>query len=115
MWFGIELNYGLQAGHAEDRFYYSRNGVLKEKYLNSTGILDNSKFIGMKDLWRKLDIQLNIDQESDVWRFPVETISQSEEGFEKVYQSSVLFPNWKITLNKKWRVSITQNFSVIKD
>ncbi len=115
LWFGIELNYGLQAGHAEDRFYYSRNGVLKEKYLNSTGILENSKFIGMKDLWRKLDIQLNIDQESDIWRFPVETISQSEAGFEKVYQSSVVYPNWKITLNKKWRVSITQNLSVIKD
>jgi alpha-amylase len=115
LWFGIELNYGLQAGHAEDRFYYSRNGVLKEKYLNSTGILKDSKMIGMKDLWRQLDIRIEFDQESDIWRFPVETISLSEGGFEKVYQSSVVFPNWKITLDKKWRVSIKQNISVITD
>ncbi len=111
LWFGIEFNYGLQAGHAEDRYYYSQSGTLKEKYLDTSAILENAKFIGMKDTWRKLDVQLLIDQESTIWRFPIETISLSEAGFEKVYQSSVIFPNWKLTLNQKWQVTIIQSIS----
>ena len=32
----------------------------------------------------------------------------TEEGFEKVYQSSVLFPNWKLSLepNETWELKI---------
>ena len=111
LWFGIEFNYGLQAGHAEDRYYYMQSGALKEKYLDTRAILENAKFIGMRDMWRDLDIRVVIDRESTIWRFPIETISLSEAGFEKVYQSSVIFPNWKLTLNQKWRVTITQLIS----
>ena len=113
LWFGIEFNFGLQAGHAEDRFYYSQNGALKEKYLDSKAIMENARFIGMKDLWRGLDIQIETDRESSIWRFPIETISLSEAGFEKVYQSSVIFPNWKINLNQKWQMTVIQRISVI--
>ena len=51
LWFGVELNFGLQAGHAEDRFYYSKNGPLKEKYLDTIAIMKEVRFIGLKDLW----------------------------------------------------------------
>jgi alpha-amylase len=115
LWFGIEFNFGLQAGHAEDRFYYSRSGALKEKYLDSRAIMENASFIGLKDLWRRLDIQIEMDRDSAIWRFPIETISLSEAGFEKIYQSSVLFPNWKISLNRKWQVTISQSISVIDE
>jgi 4-alpha-glucanotransferase len=49
----------------------------------------------------------------NVWRFPVETVSQSEAGFEKVYQSSAVFPNWKIDLGPQdhWQIEITQRIS----
>ena len=77
--------------------------------------MENARFIGLKDLWRRLDIQIETDRDSAIWRFPIETISLSEAGFEKVYQSSVIFPNWKIKLNQKWQVVITQNISVIEE
>jgi alpha-amylase len=115
LWFGVEFNFGLQAGHAEDRFYYSQNGALKEKYLDTRAIIEDARFIGIKDLWRGLDIQIEVDRDSTIWRFPIETISLSEAGFEKVYQSSVIFPNWKIRFNQKWQVVISQNISVIDD
>jgi alpha-amylase len=113
LWFGVEFNFGLQAGHAKDRFYYSHNGALKEKYLDTKAIMESAKFIGLKDLWRRLDIQIEVDRDSSIWRFPIETISLSEAGFEKVYQSSVLFPNWKIKLAQKWHVKIIQHISVV--
>jgi len=115
LWFGVEFNFGLQAGHAEDRFYYSKNGALKEKYLDTRAIMEDARFIGMKDLWRGLDIRIELDMNSSIWRFPIETISLSEAGFEKVYQSSVIFPNWKINLNQKWQVTISQSVTGIDE
>jgi alpha-amylase len=100
------LNFGLQAGHAEDRFYYDENGPLNLKYLDSVGSIENEQFIGLCDEWRKLDIRISLDKPASIWRFPIETISLSEGGFEKVYQSSVVFPNWKISLKDSWQVRI---------
>jgi alpha-amylase len=113
IWFGVEFNFGLQAGHADDRYYYDGDGPLEKKFLDSSGIMQNVRFIGLRDEWRKLDIQLNLNKQSTIWRFPVETISLSEGGFEKVYQSSVVFTNWKINLNKKWQVKITQKLATL--
>jgi len=113
LWFGIEFNFGLQAGHAEDRFYFNEIGPLEDKYLDSVGSMENANFLGLVDQWRQLDIRLRMNKKSTIWRFPIETISLSEGGFEKVYQSSVVFPNWKIRLEKKWQVKIIQEFSMI--
>ena len=115
LWFGVELNFGLQAGHADDRFYYADDVQLENKFLDSTGNLAGSRFIGMKDLWRGLDIQVSVSKKSDIWRFPIETISMSEGGFEKVYQSSVIFPNWQIKLVKSWQVQIELQINNLKE
>ena len=40
--------------------------------------------------------------------FPIETVSQSEGGFEGVYQSSAVIPRWTITAgpSRRWEVQI---------
>jgi len=115
LWFGVEFNFGLQAGHADDRYYYVPSGEIGDKYLDSIGELRDVRFIGLRDDWRKLDIQLEVNEKSMIWRFPIETISLSEAGFERVYQSSAVFPNWKIELKNKWQVVITLKFSTDKN
>jgi len=42
----------------------------------------------------------------EFWRFPVETVSLSEAGFERVYQSSVVIPWYQINLNPEEEVKI---------
>lgn len=100
--FGVELNFGLQAGHADDRYYYLKEGELDDRYLDSRGVLENSNFIGLRDEWRKLDIQLTLEEPGNIWRFPIETISLSEGGFERVYQSSAILCSWDISFNSNW-------------
>jgi alpha-amylase len=53
-------------------------------------------------------VEINWDCPAALWRFPVETVSQSESGWEKTYQSSVVMPIWHLELNpgEKWRVGI---------
>ncbi len=109
--FGVELNFGLQAGHAEDRYYYLKEGKPEDAYLDSNGVLEEADFIGLRDDWRKLDIQLSLENPATIWRFPIETISLSEGGFERVYQSSAVMMLWKIELEKKWTVRFELNIS----
>ena len=106
LWFGVELNFGLQAGHADDRYYYINNGKMENKYLDSLAERRDADFIGLRDEWRNLDIQIHTEDPTTLWRFPIETISLSEAGFERVYQSSVVFPNWNINLKKTWKTKI---------
>ena len=65
---------------------------------------------GLRDEYLGLDISLILDNPATLWRFPIETVSQSEGGFERIYQSSVVFPNWKLELKagESWEVKIRQ-------
>ncbi|UCE06236.1 MAG: DUF1926 domain-containing protein [bacterium] len=110
LWFAPEFNYALLAGNAPDRYYYFDQKLNENKHLASTGIVESVQQMGLKDEWLKIDIQLTFSRNATVWRFPVETISQSEGGFERVYQSSVVIPNWKIHLDPsaEWTVEINQ-------
>ena len=113
LWFGVELNFGLQAGHVPDRYYYCNEKELGETYIDSAGEIKGVKSIGLRDEWRKLDILVKTDQELNIWRFPIETISLSEAGFERVYQNSTVFPNIKINLDKKWKFEISLSLNKI--
>lgn len=104
--FGVEFNFGLQAGHAHDRYYYTKNGKPEDFYLDSKGVFEKSDFIGLKDEWRGLDISLHVKPESDIWRFPIETISLSEAGFERVYQNSAVLISQLIDFEKSWETNV---------
>ncbi|MDZ7264061.1 MAG: DUF1926 domain-containing protein [candidate division KSB1 bacterium] len=110
LWFGPEFNIALLAGNAPDRYYYFDQDVRNERHLASSGIVKSVRQMGLKDEWQKLDVQFRFDRPTTVWRFPIETISQSEGGFERVYQSSVIVPNWKLKLDasEEWSVEIHQ-------
>ncbi|MBK8189607.1 MAG: DUF1926 domain-containing protein [Vampirovibrionales bacterium] len=82
-------------------------------HLASTGTLREIAAIGLKDEYNQIDYQLHFSQRADLWRFPIETFSKSESGFDRVYQSSALLPHWRITLapGAAWSVEIVQIIS----
>jgi hypothetical protein len=118
LWFGIEFNFSMLSGDDETKYYYMKHvpkHELKNKKLNSIGEIEDISDFGIKDEELKLDINLKIDKPADLWRFPIQTVSLSEGGFERVYQSSVLFPHWKINLKpeESWEVKITKSINQI--
>ena len=52
-----------------------------------------------------IDVQLTMNRPSDVWTFPIETVSQSEGGFELVHQSVMVQPHWVVRgdASGRWR------------
>ena len=109
--FAVEFNYGMQAGHADDRYYYNQSGRVEDSFLDSTAITQGDQFLGIKDEYLKIDIGLKSNKNAEIWRMPVETISLSEAGFERVYQSSCLMYLFKVSLKDKWSVRLNQNVS----
>ena len=109
--FAVEFNFGMQAGHTDDRYYYNHDGRLDDSYLDSKGILNETKFIGIRDEHLKIDINLETENTASIWRVPVETISLSESGFEKVYQNSAVLLLWKVELDDKWATKIYHRVS----
>jgi alpha-amylase len=135
--FGVEFAFTLLAGDADDRYYYAvlfnkglENGIppkrdmggikLDDKRLRSNGEIKNVKEIGARDDGHlKININWKFDKPANLWRFPIETISLSEAGFERVYQGSVIFPHWSISLSHKnsqdkndsWSVKIIKSLT----
>ena len=96
--FGIEFNFNLLAGHAEDRYIQIDGQSPSEPNLASYGISSGIKSLCLIDKSVGLEIGIHTHKMADLWRFPIETASNSESGFEKVYQSSVIFLNWPLNL-----------------
>jgi len=65
--------------------------------------------VSIVDEWLRLKLSLAFVQPAILWRAPVETVSQSEGGFERVYQSSLVMPIWRISLRPRssWEAEIS--------
>lgn len=96
--FGVEYNFSLLAGNAHDRYYEIPGHVLEKRNLASSGETNNVRQVSLVDEWLKLTLTLAFEEPAMLWRAPVETVSQSEAGFERVYQSSLVMPVWRISL-----------------
>ncbi len=106
--FGCEFNFSLLAGNAFDRYYDIPGHTLDKRNLASFGETNNVNQVSLVDEWLKLKLTLAFSQPASLWRAPVETVSQSEAGFERVYQSSMVMPVWRISLlpGKTWEAEI---------
>jgi len=106
LFFGVEWNFALMAGKSPDRYYEIPGVTLEENFLASVGETPEVSELWLKDEWLKLGIQFLFDQPATLWRFPIETVSLSEAGFEKVYQSSAVVPTWRFELKPGQKKSL---------
>jgi alpha-amylase len=106
--FAVELGFAGLAGNAPDRFFYTASDP-NLGTLDSQLALESIDQIGLVDGWLGLDVSLTLSRPAGVWTFPVQTVSQSESGFELVHQSSTVIPYWVIQPDEhgRWRVEVT--------
>jgi alpha-amylase len=105
--FGIEFNINLLAGDAPDRYYLVPGRQLKDRKLASLGELKDVSEIHLIDEWNGMDIVLKVDKRGDLIRFPVETVSLSESGFERIFQGSCLLFYWPLELERRGQFEAT--------
>jgi alpha-amylase len=96
--FGVEFNLSVAKGPGR---YLMVSGLdPSERDIASHGELFGIKALKMVDEWLGIEINLKTEPEMDLWHFPIETVSQSEGGFERVYQHSVFLPHWTLNLKQ---------------
>jgi hypothetical protein len=109
--FAVELNLaGLPAG-ADDRYFYGA-GRRRLGQLGTRLDLVDVDELGLVDEWLGIDVRLAANRPTHVWAFPIETVSQSEGGFELVHQSVALFPHWFVRAGADGRWSVTMNLDI---
>ncbi|MBN2372744.1 DUF1926 domain-containing protein [bacterium] len=99
--FGVEFNFNLLAGKSEDRYFQMDGLKPKDPNLASRGETKAIENLCMIDKSLGLEIGIRTIKRAALWRFPIETASNSEGGFEKVYQSSVILFHWPLNLQKE--------------
>lgn len=87
---GTESIINLLAPAEADRFFETPKGP---QNLRFSGVLPGP-LLRMEDGWQRIRITLHAPGAKEFWVAPIETVSESEEGFERVYQGSQILAIW---------------------
>jgi alpha-amylase len=108
----VEFNFAGLPAQAAGRFFYdeSRRDLGE---LGSRLDLEGPRVLGLVDDWLDIDARLSFAPASNgaatgIWTFPIQSVSQSEGGFELVHQSVVVMPHWIVTpdADGTWKVTM---------
>ena len=98
--FGVEFNLILPCCDGTAGFYEISSVYIKDKDLGSSGEIMGIRQMNLVDQWTKMKLNFSFDKKTSAWRFPVETVSISEAGFEKIFQGSCILFFWDISIDK---------------
>jgi alpha-amylase len=104
--FAVEFNLAGMAAGADDRYFYHA-GKARAGQLQTLQDLKDAERIGLVDEWLGLDASLALSRRGGIWAFPVQTVSQSEGGFELVHQSTAVVPHWLVEPDAQGRWAVT--------
>jgi alpha-amylase len=110
----VEHNFTLLAGDAADRTYVLPAGGLEAPRMASAGVLPDIQTLGMRDEFFGFELQLKYSPAVELWRFPVATVSQSEKGFESVYQGSCIAGCWGVQLEPGQSRQLQAGLEILK-
>ncbi len=108
--FGVELNFaGLPP--ADDRHFFDLDGH-RLGPLDTCLDLTNALCVGLSDGFLGIEVGLKTSRPTHFWTFPIETVSQSEGGFELIHQSVAVIPHWLIEADQDGRWGVTMELAV---
>ncbi len=105
---GVESVINLLAPVETDRFFESSEGRQNLRYAGAFP----GPMVHMQDGWQQLRLTLHAPACDEFWIAPIDTVSESEGGYERVYQGSQILALWRPDLTTKiafsarllWRV-----------
>ena len=109
--FGVECNFAGMPDGQDDRFFSDESG----KRLGDLGSilnLDEAQMLKLTDGWLGLEVGLSFDQPGGIMAYPVQTVSQSESGFELVHQSVCVQPHWTVQGDSNGRWACRMNLAL---
>jgi alpha-amylase len=90
----VQLNLALTAGDAPGRYYR----VAGSPGLGSRGSLAGAASLTLVDEWIGCEVEIGWSAGGGAGWAPIETVSLSEGGFERIYQGSAVLVSWPLSL-----------------
>ncbi len=91
---GIELVLNRLAPSSDDRYF----AFGSERHpLSWQGVVPGGA-LRLVDEWKRLAVEISAPAAEELWITPIETVSESEDGFERVYQGSQILALWPLHL-----------------
>ena len=91
---GVQWNLALTAGSAPDRYL----DLAGRPALGSSGREVGRTAVALVDEWAAVEARLRWSPEGELAWGPVETVSLSESGFERIYQGTAVLIVWSVDL-----------------
>ena len=110
VYLGIENVLNFLAPSAPDRYFESDG----QRYPLRWGATAAAPELRVMDEWQGVSVTLLAPGAQDFWIAPIETVSESEEGFERIYQGSQIIAVWPVELAQgaEWKCQLS--FKVAK-
>jgi hypothetical protein len=107
---GLEMVVNLLAPSAPDRYFQIGDG--EQWPLNRSGARA-TEHVQMFDWWQRVQVDLEAPGVSAFWIAPIETVSESEDGFERIYQGSQIMAMWPVEFEQgqEWKGRVSMRVS----
>ncbi len=112
---GIEWAMMMLGGGGNPSAWYDVAGRLGAH--DASGSAEDVRAVGQGNDWLGVSVGAVPSPAADAWWAPIETISNSEDGFERVYQGSSLLLSWPLDLAPEavQTVAVEQRVTVGRD
>ena len=112
---GIEWALTLLGGGGNPEAWWEIAGERSRH--DGTGSAAGVELLRQGNSWLGLAVESTISPAADAWRAPIETVSNSEAGFERVYQGGALLVSWPISIapGASWTATIEHRVVVDVD
>jgi len=84
--------------------------------LEWSGVVEGPE-LRLVDEWQDVAVKMDARGASQLWVAPIETVSESEEGFERVYQGSQIMGVWPVDLGSAdaWSAETTLHVATARE
>jgi alpha-amylase len=109
-----ESNLTLLTKDAKDRILTVGD---EKRLLDTIEAFDSGSKFALTDGWQGFTLEVTMDHKAGLWTFPIETVNQSEGGYERTYQGSSftqvvglnLEPGQSTTIHIAWEIITEEN------
>jgi 4-alpha-glucanotransferase len=101
VYIGIEVVLNFLAPAMPDRYFESNGQRFPLRWVAALPGMD----LRVVDEWQRASITLEAPAAQFFWISPIETVSESEDGFERIYQGSQIMAVWpvELTAGGEWK------------
>jgi len=106
---GVEVVLNFLAPREKNRYFEIAAGRKPLGWSAAISAADVGSRLRIVDEWQNVAATIEAPTAREFWISPIETISESEEGFERVYQGSQILAVWPVELvaGKPWTGEIS--------